>query len=111
MADSWLASTARHQFTDVVDAAIEGRPQFIHRRDGREVVVVSREYYEKTKRTLKDVLLQDGFAEDDDDFDSLLQEARVTLSHSFTPRIFEMETPKDVRPRHRRRKPLTEKES
>lgn len=105
MTDSWLASTARHQFTDVVDAAIEGRPQFIHRRDGREVVVVSREYYEKTKRTLKDVLLQDGFAEDDDEFDTFIQEARSISSQSFIPRELQIEKLDNAHSRHRRRKP------
>ena len=38
--DVWKAAEARHRFSDLVDAAVEGHPQFVRRRDGREVVVV-----------------------------------------------------------------------
>ncbi len=108
MTDHWLASTARHRFTDLVDAAVDGRPQFIHRRDGREVVVVSREYFEQIKPTLKSVLLQDGFAEDDDEFDHFIQEARAIFGQSLGPRESQMETLNETRSRHRRRKSSTE---
>ncbi len=37
------AAAARNRFTDIIDAAVGGEPQFVQRRDGKEVVVVSRE--------------------------------------------------------------------
>src|SRR6516225_2491642 len=57
MTDTWQAGAARHSFSKLVDAAVDGHPQFVRRRDGREVVVVSKEYYERTKPGLKSVLL------------------------------------------------------
>lgn len=77
MADTWPAASARHRFAEVVDAAVEGKPQFIRRRDGREVVVVSREYFEKTRPNLKSYLLESGHAGDEDDvFDLALRKVR-----------------------------------
>lgn len=67
MANTWQASSARHRFTDLVDAAVEGEPQFVKRRDGREVVVVSREYYDKTQPTLASYLLASGVAANGED--------------------------------------------
>jgi prevent-host-death family protein len=49
--DVWQAAEARHRFSELVDAAVEGHPQFVRRRDGQEVVVVSRDYFEQTKPT------------------------------------------------------------
>jgi prevent-host-death family protein len=72
----WQAAEARHRFTELVNAAIRGEPQFVERRDGTAVVIVSREYFEKTRPTLKDVLLYQGFAEDDDAFDQALRDIR-----------------------------------
>jgi prevent-host-death family protein len=72
----WQAAEARHQFTELVNAAVHGEPQFVERRDGTAAVVVSREYFEKTRPTLKDVLLYQGFAEDDDAFDQALRDIR-----------------------------------
>jgi prevent-host-death family protein len=40
----WQAAEARHWFTELVNAAVHGEPQFVERRDGTAVVVVSREY-------------------------------------------------------------------
>lgn len=106
MAASWLASTARHQFTDVMDAAVEGKPRFIHRRDGSEVVLVSREYYEQTKPVLKSILLNAGFAEDSEtEFDDALQQARAAVAHAATPRTPRRGAAHDVHPRYGRRKP------
>jgi len=73
--DTWMASAARHRFSELVDAAVEGRPQFVRRRDGREVVVVSREVFEKTQPTLKSVLLTHRFGSRGDAFDQVLEEA------------------------------------
>ncbi len=42
MSDHWQAAVARHRFSELVDAAVEGRPQFVRRRDGQEIVVVSK---------------------------------------------------------------------
>jgi prevent-host-death family protein len=86
MVEVWQAAAARHQFSELVDAAVEGRPQFIRRRDGREVVVVSREYFEQTKPNLKSVLLSYRFGERGDALDRVLAEARATLGSSLRPR-------------------------
>jgi prevent-host-death family protein len=78
MADIWKAAEARHRFSDVVEAAVAGEPQFIRRRDGREAVLVSREYFEKTKPNLKSYLLSSGYADDQDDaFDIAMREVRT----------------------------------
>ena len=85
--DTWQASSARHHFSDVVDAAVAGHPQFIRRRDGREVVVVSREYFEQTRPTMKSYLLIAGYAEGPPDaFDAALAESRRDVGASVTPR-------------------------
>lgn len=67
MTKVWQASDARQHFSDLMDAAVHDAPQFVTRRDGKEVVVVSRDYFEKTRPTLKDYLLTAGFAEDGED--------------------------------------------
>ncbi len=77
MTDSWQAAQARAHFSDIVDAAIEGRPQFVRRRDGNEVVLVSRDYFDRMKLNLKTYLLTAGFAGNQSDaFDAALTEAR-----------------------------------
>ena len=78
MSQTWQAGEARHRFGAVVDAAVEGHPQFIRRRDGREVVVVSREYFEKTKPNLKSILLSAGYAGPEEDaFDIAMRRVRT----------------------------------
>ena len=75
MTKTWQASDARQHFADLVEAAVHGEPQFVTRRDGKEVVVVSRSYFDKTRPTLKDYLLTAGFAEDGEDaFDRAMRE-------------------------------------
>ena len=77
MSDRWQAAQARSHFSEVVDAAIAGRPQFIRRRDGHEVVLVSRDYFDQTRPNLKSYLLDAGYAGDASDaFDAALREAR-----------------------------------
>ncbi|MGA3399485.1 MAG: type II toxin-antitoxin system Phd/YefM family antitoxin [Acetobacteraceae bacterium] len=98
MSDVWQAATARHRFSEVVDAAVEGRPQFVRRRDGREVVVVSREYFEKTKPSLKAILQAVRFGRRGDEFDSALNEARGSLAESLTPRALSPENKGDNYP-------------
>ena len=85
--DIWQASSARHRFSEVLDAAVAGKPQFIRRRDGREVVLVSRDYFEQTRPNLKSYLLTAGFAADAPDaFDQALADVRQNSGASFAPR-------------------------
>lgn len=92
MADTWQAAEARHRFTDVVDAAVAGKPQFIRRRDGREVVVISREYFEQTKPNLKSYLLAAGYAgEAEDAFDRALRGVRTEGPPLLQPRDIDLE--------------------
>ena len=78
MTNIWQASSARHRFTEVVDAAVDGTPQFVRRRDGREVVVVSREYFERSQATLASYLLTAGTMRDEDDaFDRAMRDIRA----------------------------------
>ena len=78
MSDTWQAAQARSHFSEIVDAAVHGRPQFVRRRDGHEVVVVSRDYFDRTKMNLKTYLLTAGYAGDEPDaFDEAMREARI----------------------------------
>ncbi len=87
MGDVWQAAEARHRFSEVVDAAVEGRPQFVRRRDGREVVVVSREYFEETKPSLKSYLVGSGYAgEEEDAFDLAMRGVRTEGAPLLRPR-------------------------
>jgi prevent-host-death family protein len=80
MPDNWQAAQARSHFSEIVDAAVEGRPQFIRRRDGNEVVVVSRDYFDSTKMDLKTYLLTAGYAGDEPDaFDEAMRDVRSRL--------------------------------
>lgn len=61
--------------------------QFVRRRDGREVVVVSREYFEETKPNLKSYLVGSGYAgKGDDAFHVAMQGARTEGSLFLRPR-------------------------
>ncbi len=102
MSDVWQAAAARHRFSELVEAAVEGRPQFVRRRDGREVVVVSKEYYERTKPSLKTVLLSLRFGHRGDDFDAALQQAGSHLADSLTPHAVSPESKGDSHPGHQR---------
>lgn len=104
MSDIWQAAAARHRFSEVVEAAVEGRPQFVRRRDGREVVVVSKEYYDRTKPSLKAVLLSLRFGHRGDEFDAALATARDHLAQSLTPNAFSPESKGDSHPGHKRSK-------
>jgi len=101
VSDAWQAGAARHRFSELVDAAVAGRPQIIRRRDGREVVVVSKEYYEQTKPNLKSVLLSHRFGERGDMFETVLNEARSTLGTALAPEDSSLEEKRDDRPGHR----------
>ena len=104
MSDVWQAAAARHRFSELVDAAVEGRPQLVRRRDGREVVVVSKEYYERTKPSLKTVLLSLRFGHRGDEFDLALEKAGGHLAASLTPHAFSPEHQDDGYPGHKRSK-------
>jgi len=80
MSDNWQAAQARQRFSEIVDAAVEGKPQFIRRRDGHEVVLVSRDYFDRTKMNLKTYLLSAGYAGDEPDvFDQAMRDVRGRL--------------------------------
>lgn len=98
---NWQAAEARHRFAELIDAAAGGTPQFVRRRDGREVVVVSKTYFDRTKPTLKDVLLNFTFEHDDGSFDEALKDARSVVGAMFTPRTNAIEALLDDRSRHR----------
>jgi len=93
MEPTWQAAQARHKFSDLVDAAVDGEPQFIRRRDGREVVLVSREYYERTKPNLKGYLLNAGYAKEDA-FDTAMRDIR-SGPPLFSPRDATAEASRD----------------
>jgi prevent-host-death family protein len=74
----WQAAAARNRFADIIDSAVAGEPQFVQRRDGKEVVVVSREYFDRTRPNMKSYLLDAGYAGNgEDEFDALLQDVRA----------------------------------
>jgi prevent-host-death family protein len=75
---NWQAAAARNRFTEIIDAAVAGEPQFVQRRDGKEVVVVSREYFDRTKPNMKLHLLNAGYAgEGEDQFDAIMEDVRA----------------------------------
>jgi len=82
----WQATKARNAFAEIIEAASNGTPQLIRRRDGREVVVVSRDYFEAHKPNLRDYLLTSGYAEEHDEFDDALRQIRETGAAAFVPR-------------------------
>jgi prevent-host-death family protein len=80
----WQASAARQNFSEIMDAAVEGTPQFVQRRDGREVVIVSRDYFERSKPSLKSYLLEKGVRPDGyDEFDRIMYD--ITGSPALAP--------------------------
>jgi prevent-host-death family protein len=91
MVATWQASDARHRFPDVIDAAVNGDPQFVRRRDGKEVVVVSREYFEKTIPNLKTYLLTEGYADQENDpIDRAIDEVRSDDGPFLNPRAADL---------------------
>jgi prevent-host-death family protein len=75
---NWQAASARTKFTEVIDAAVEGEPQFVQRRDGKEVVIVSRDYFERTKPNMKTYLLNEFCSGDGEEaFDAIMQNVRA----------------------------------
>ena len=72
----WQATKARVAFSEIIDAAAEGQPQLIRRRDGKEVVVVPRDYFERSRPNLRDFLMNAAYADDHDEFDDVMEEIR-----------------------------------
>jgi prevent-host-death family protein len=87
----WQSTKARGAFAEIIEAAVEGTPQLIRRRDGKEVVVVSRDYFEANKPNLRDYLLTSGYAEEHDEFDDALRKVRESGPSLFTPRAANLE--------------------
>jgi hypothetical protein len=56
----WEAANVRHKFSDIMDAALAGHPQFVKRHDGKEVAVVSRQYFDSTKGQHQDFPAERG---------------------------------------------------
>jgi Antitoxin Phd_YefM, type II toxin-antitoxin system len=82
---NWQASNARLRLPEIIDAAVAGQPQFVQRRDGKEVVVVSRDYYERTKPNLKSFLLEGGYSgEGEAAFDEILHNVRANAPDFLT---------------------------
>jgi hypothetical protein len=55
---------------------MDGTPQLIRRRDGKAVVVVSKDAFDKTAPNLRDYLLHAGYAPAHDEFDDALRRVR-----------------------------------
>jgi prevent-host-death family protein len=82
----WQAAKARESFAELVDGAIAGTPQIVRRRDGKEVVVVSREHYERTRPSLRSYLLTRGYAGEEDAFDRAMRGIREGAPLPWAPR-------------------------
>ncbi len=103
MSAIWQAAAARHRFSDLLDAAAAGEPQFVRRRDGAEVVVVSRACFEQSKPTLKSALLAHRFGTRGDAVDRVLAAGGEALGAGFTVGAAPAEDLRDDHPRHQPR--------
>ncbi len=81
----WQASKARSALAGIIGAAVEGSPRLIRRRDGKEVVIVSRAYFEANRRTPRDYLLTAGYADDHDAVDDALRPVRASATFAARP--------------------------
>ena len=81
---AWQSSVARSHLSKIIDQAVAGTPQFIQRRDGKEVVVVSREYYDRTKANLKSFLLTECVSGPGEDaFDAIMRDIRADTGRAY----------------------------
>ncbi len=67
----WSSNDAKVQFDALVEAAAKGEPQHVRMRDGTEVIVLSKEQFDRSVSSLKMALLtsnagQAGDALDDE---------------------------------------------
>jgi prevent-host-death family protein len=86
-AKAWQVSEARSRFADVVDRALSGVPQVIRKRSGGEVVVVSKEAWDRAKPNLRDYLLNSSStAEEYETFEKGLRRARMPVFRPGTAR-------------------------
>jgi PHD/YefM family antitoxin component YafN of YafNO toxin-antitoxin module len=80
----WQASVARGRLPEIIDQAVTGTPQFIQRRDGKEVVVVSRDYFERTKPNLKTFLMTTSVSgPGEEDFHESMRTIRSEVGGAF----------------------------
>jgi hypothetical protein len=91
MADerTWAATEARVHFPELIEGAMAGVPQVVRRRDGAEVVLVSRAYFDATRPNLRDFLLASAGAGTDEEEDRLaeaIRGVRATGSMGLAPR-------------------------
>jgi hypothetical protein len=87
------SSNANLHLPKIIDAAVAGDPQFVQHRDSKEVVVMSREHYEKTKPNLKTFLLGEGYSgEGEEAFDEILRDIRAHGPDVLAPRNEDIET-------------------
>ena len=83
----WQSSVARGKLGEIIEQAAAGNPQFIQRRDGKQVVVVSRDYFEHTKANLRTFLLNEGYSgAGEDAFDAIMDDIRASTAGAFSPR-------------------------
>jgi len=79
-AKAWQVSEARSRFANVVDRALSGVPQVIRKRGGGEVVVVSKEAWDRAKPNLRDYLLSSSTTtEEYETFEKGLRRARMPM--------------------------------
>jgi hypothetical protein len=88
----WLFDQAGANFEAIVDAAGAGTHQVIRRRDGKQVVVVSRDDFDPHQPNLRDYLLTSGYADKHDEFDDALRTVRESAATFFLPRAPTFET-------------------
>lgn len=86
----WQATRARTALLEIIDAAVDGVPQLIRRRDEKEVVVVSRDYCDANKPSLRNYLLTAGYTEDHDELDDALRKVREQGMAAFSSRALKL---------------------
>jgi len=80
----WQAATLPETLVEIIDSAVDARPQLIRRCDGRAVVVVSQEMFDETEpdkvwRNLRVDLLPARHADDHDELDDELVRHRLPM--------------------------------
>lgn len=81
----WQAAQARHQFSDLLARAAAGKPQVVRRRDGTEVVVLSRAAYDEVRPRLGEYLLTHGYADLEDPEERVVEQA-LRVAEGAAPR-------------------------